>query len=157
MIHGLWALVVAVLVGTNLASWYSLEKFKEADRQRSVAALELAERHIQITGALNDAEEVHRREAEGLREAARRDLATAHLASSRLRDAGRVFANAACPDPAATGVREAAAAPATVLTDMLGGLDDAAGELAAALTEAHLAGLACERRYDEVRALQGQE
>lgn len=55
-------------------------------------------------------------------------------------------------DPAASGPSPAASAPGVVLADVLGRLDDVAGELAEALDRSHIAGLACERSYDALTA-----
>jgi hypothetical protein len=51
------------------------------------------------------------------------------------------------PPPGAAAGGEAAAGPGLVLADMLGGVDDTAGELAQAHDLARAAGLACERAY----------
>lgn len=56
-------------------------------------------------------------------------------------------ARAAAGDPQAQSGGEAIAAPVVVLSDVLGRLDDTAGELAAAIDAARSRGLRCERDY----------
>jgi hypothetical protein len=82
------------------------------------------------------------------------DRRAADAAHRSLLDAARSFATLpASPDSPAAAGGEAAAGPGLLLANVLGGLDEAAGELAAALDQARIAGLACERAY---AAIEGQ-
>jgi len=81
---------------------------------------------------------------------ARADADAAALAAGRLRNAARNAASRACSaTPASPGA--AASAPAVVLADVLSSADARAGELAAAVDAARVAGIACERAYEALR------
>lgn len=75
------------------------------------------------------------------------DRRAADAAHRRLLDAARA-AGAAAADPGPAGGGAPTSGAGLVLADVLGSADDAAGELAAALDAARIAGLACERAYD---------
>lgn len=80
------------------------------------------------------------------------DRAAADDAHRRLLDAAlaRAAAVPAGPDPAVAG-GSPAVDHATVLALVLGEVDDEAGSLAAALDDARIAGLACERAYRSLK------
>jgi hypothetical protein len=85
---------------------------------------------------------------------AQADAATARAAAGRLRDAAHAAAARACSDtsnPTAAGGSPPTAGTGLVLAELLGSADEVAGELAAALDRARIAGLACERSYDSLR------
>lgn len=81
---------------------------------------------------------------------ARADADGAALAADRLRSAARNAASRAC-SAAPAGPGAAASAPAVVLADVLQSADSRAGELAAAVDAARVAGIACERAYEALR------
>jgi len=88
------------------------------------------------------------------------DRRTAAAAAGRLREQARTLADSvlashrvASGDAAALAEeRQAAAAAARVLADVLASVDDRAGALAAAADASRAAGSACERAYDAGRA-----
>jgi len=81
---------------------------------------------------------------------ARADADGAALAADRLRGAARRAAGRACA-AAPAGPGAPASAPAVVLADVLIRADGRAGELAAAVDAARIAGTACERAYEALR------
>ena len=81
-----------------------------------------------------------RRVAERLRNAASEAASHAQRASE------------VCSDPAFAELRQATQDTIKVLAELRERADERAGILAQFATDAHLAGLACERRYDEARA-----
>jgi hypothetical protein len=88
-------------------------------------------------------------------QAARRDAAAADAVAGRLREHLARLAATASPlasDPSAAPGGPPAAGTGLVLAKLLGRADDRAGELASHADQARIAGLACERAYDEVRA-----
>jgi hypothetical protein len=82
---------------------------------------------------------------------ARTDLGAARAAGQRVLDAQRAYIAAALGgaslDPTAAGIGATAGSALDVLAELRGGADNAAGELAAALDAAYLAGRTCERSY----------
>ncbi|WP_423198693.1 MULTISPECIES: DUF2514 family protein [unclassified Cupriavidus] len=80
----------------------------------------------------------------------RADRVAADAAARELRARVTALVNAsrAPGDTAAANGGEAAGQAADLLVDVLGGIDGAAGDLAAYADEAHTAGEACERAYD---------
>ncbi|MEE1888872.1 DUF2514 domain-containing protein [Pseudomonas carassii] len=101
-----------------------------------------------------DAQEEVRAHAQKQRTIAEGAAAGANAAGQRLRDeAGKLAANVGCPstDPAIAVRGEAARRAAMVLSDLLARADARAGELAAALDRARVAGLACEQAYDSLK------
>lgn len=80
------------------------------------------------------------------------DLARRVAASERLRErAGQLAARCVTPSDLPTADGSQATAPAgAVLADMLGRIDQAAGELAQFADAATTAGAACERAYDSL-------
>lgn len=77
---------------------------------------------------------------------ARADAADAAVAAGRLRDAARAAGRRACP--AVAGASPAASAPAVVLAELYDWADGRAGDLAAAVDAARIAGTACEQSYE---------
>lgn len=75
--------------------------------------------------------------------------------AERLRNAASDAAKRAgevCAASASSELRQAASDAILVLAELRSRADERAGELAQVATDAHLAGLACERRYEEARA-----
>ena len=86
-------------------------------------------------------------------EAAAIDAAGADVAGERLHvDAGRLAAGSGCTagDPGAAERSTSARRAAMVLSDLFQRADQRAGELAKALDQSRVAGLACERAYDSL-------
>lgn len=120
---------------------------------------------IAITEAGNAAHKEEQRrqasvnkEASNAREqnkAAAVDAGAADAAGDRLHvDADKLAADA-CPDDSGTAKRGASATRAAmVLSDLLQRADKRAGELAAAYDRSRIAGLACERSYNQITSQQ---
>jgi hypothetical protein len=108
---------------------------------------------------LRDAQETHAAEVKTLHLNRDRDRAAGAAVAVRVRDAARATAALAgqvCADSSTTQLREAAGAAARMLADLRERADERAGILAQFATDAHLAGRACERAYNEAReALKG--
>ncbi|MDN7879324.1 DUF2514 family protein [Burkholderia aenigmatica] len=81
------------------------------------------------------------------RDQALADAAAANVAADGLRKQLAVYVERA-RHPAATAGSTSAGDPIGVLADVLGGVDDRAGELAAYADAARIAGQQCERDYD---------
>lgn len=82
---------------------------------------------------------------------ARADADARRAADVRLRDIARNYAaQPAADDPTAATERAPVAERCAVLADVLGQVDDLAGELAQAADAARIAGQACERAYDSL-------
>lgn len=137
-----------------LAGW----QWRQAAIARSDLALyrgQVAER-IQQAEATARAEE--RRRADKIQEAqdaahksrlaAESDARAARASADRLRQrAAELAASCSARDTAPAGPGQAASAPGDLLADMLGRIDQAAGELARHADEARIAGQLCERSY----------
>jgi hypothetical protein len=81
------------------------------------------------------------------------DAVSADAAGERVHDqAGKLAASASCSadDPGATERSNTATRAAMVLSDLFQRADKRAGELARAYDSARIAGLACERAYEEL-------
>ena len=95
-------------------------------------------------------------ETERLSTRARSDADDARLASVGLRSAAAAAAarcGASAPDSAAAAVSASASAPGLVLADVLGSIDERAGQLAELADRAIIAGEQCERSYDALNEL----
>lgn len=96
-------------------------------------------------------------EAHDAIQTAYRDAAAAERASGQLREHIARLVAASASEPAVNSGAPPSGAPASgpglVLADVLGRADGRAGELAAFADAAHIAGLSCERSYDEVRRI----
>lgn len=97
-----------------------------------------------------DAQKEANDEAQRLATRARSAAAGAAVAAVGLRDAAAGAAGrcSGSGDPSPVVISAPASAPGLVLADVLGRADDTAGELAAALDLAYLAGRQCEREHD---------
>lgn len=111
----------------------------EAVRRRESALIEQTERIV------DDAREVVAQ--------AQRDAAAADAAQGRLLDAARAAARRCTAGAAAGAAGRGAPAPAAgdLLADVLGRIDQAAGDLARHADAARSAGLTCERAWDAAR------
>lgn len=100
---------------------------------------------IETTRRLTAQQEISYAAAASLAQA-RADAADAAVAAGRLRDAARAAGRRACP--AVAGASPAASAPAVVLAELYDWADGRAGDLAAAVDAARIAGTACEQSYE---------
>jgi len=157
-------LSVSVVAGVSAAvQTYRLNAERMAHSQsREQHALRLAAAsRAAADEALAAAQETERRvveiqeiadEAQTQLDQARRDADTARGAAERLRHRAAALAAAArCPtaaDPAPALAGPAATAPADLLADVLGRVEQAGRELAAVSDARGAAGTACERAYD---------
>lgn len=166
MIPGLALKATAAALALSLAalgaqSW----RLRGAHLELADQARAHAEQMARLNAAAVDAEQLARSEE------SRRVQAIAEVVHQQAQRAARAEADAARAAVAARGLRERAAALAAgggaapsdsaasaecaparaagdLLADVLGRLDETAGELAAALDAAHGAGISCERAFD---------
>jgi hypothetical protein len=124
----------------------------EDGRRATLAALVVSENYRDEEARRTQSLQESSNEAQRLASRARDDGARADAASVGLRDAFRAAATAdhrsAASDPTAPGISPTATSTGLVLTDVFGGADDTAGELAKALDAAYIAGTECARDYD---------
>lgn len=151
------AAVLLAMAITAAGTWQVQENRygkKLADIQRDQAIA------ITNAGAAARQEEQRRqaavnKEASDAREqskAAAVDAGAADAAGERLHvEAGKLAATS-CGDPGVARRGETATRAAMVLSDLLQRADKRAGELAVAYDQARIAGLACERTYESIRA-----
>jgi hypothetical protein len=103
---------------------------------------------VETTRRVNQAQEIAHAADRKLRQA-RADAAAADAAAGSLREyASALAARAAACDPAAAVGSSPASDAGLVLAHMLGRLEAAGRDAAAAADAAHVAGSACERAYD---------
>lgn len=99
-----------------------------------------------------DKVEVIVRDAQALTQDLARDAARAAAAGDSVRDAARrAAAVCAGADATAVGASAAARAAGDVLADVLGMVESAGRAMAAEADRRRIAGITCERQYDEVR------
>lgn len=101
---------------------------------------------------LRHAQDAHAQEVAALHLDLDRARAAGRVASERVRSAASDVAQRAsqvCADSTSAELRQAASDAILVLAELRDRADERAGELARFSTDAHLAGLACERRYQE--------
>ena len=101
---------------------------------------------------LTHAQEAHGEEVAALRVDLDRARAAGRVVDGRVRSAAADVAQRAsqvCADSTSAELRQAASDAIVVLAELRDRADERAGELARFSTDAHLAGLACERRYQE--------
>ena len=122
---------------------------ERADTAARTAAAEAQARAVEAQRAT--AMETIRHEAQTSIALARTDAAAAAVAARSLRQRAATLAatcdRGAAADSAAAPGSPPTAGPGLLLADVLGLVDDVAGELAAAYDEARAAGIACERAY----------
>lgn len=106
---------------------------------------------------LTDATTTHEQEIGALRTTVLAERSRAGAVGERLRDKAREVttyaqrAGEVCSDPSFAELRKTTQDTIGMLADLRERADERAGILAQFATDAHLAGLACERRYDEAR------
>ncbi|UVL17441.1 DUF2514 domain-containing protein [Pseudomonas sp. B21-023] len=121
------------------------------DRLAEVLGERGARREEQRRAAAHEEVRAHAQEQRTIAEGA---ATGADAAGQRLRnEAGKLAATVGCSgqDPAVASRGETARRAAMVLSDLLARADARAGELAAALDRARVAGLACEQAYDSLK------
>lgn len=155
------ALVGAVL--TNCATHHRLQAERlahqttKAQHAQLVAAAEQLRAQTEANRRkaeqeLVNAQETHAQEVAAIRLNLDRARHRAAVESGRVRDAAADVAQRAsqvCADSTSAELRQAASDAIVVLAELRDRADERAGELARFSTDAHLAGLACERRYQE--------
>lgn len=164
-IEALYVVFVVALIGIAVGTALELRKERLAHQTTKTEhaeamtqamteiALEIAQRR-KAEQELIDAEETHAQEVAALHLLRDRDRAASGAVAVRMRDAARATATLAgevCSDSASAQLRQAASAAAGMLAELRERADERAGILAQFATDAHLAGLACQRRYDEAR------
>lgn len=113
-----------------------------------------AEKYRTKEQELARAEDTHAHEIASLRADLDAARARSAVVAERLRDAARGTAQRAAEaatNPDSAELRQAAQNATRMLAELRERADERAGVLARFATDAHLAGLACERRYDEAR------
>jgi outer membrane receptor for monomeric catechols len=160
-----WALITAGALASAAINQtrFSAERADHAESRAAyvgqVAAAEKAradtqEQRRKAKQELEDANETHAREVEAVHQAWAVDRAAGAAVTVRLRDAARatsVLAGQVLADSTASEIRAAAADAAGVLADLREESDQRSGILARALDDAHVAGNACVRVYNEAR------
>lgn len=140
---GLLALAMALFAAGWTVNGWRLDRLAT----QQLLAAEQAERAQEQEWA--QAQQEVQREAQRALDLAGLDRRRADLGHQRMLDAARAAAGGeAGSDPAASGGGQAAGPGCPVLADVLGEVDAAAGELAAALDVSRIAGQACQRAHD---------
>jgi hypothetical protein len=136
-------------MATTQAQW-NIERLT----QQTARAFQEATNRL-IEQELNDAFEIHAQEIATANAARTAERVAGAVVAIRLRDAARATAELAGQvraDSTAAEVRAAAADAARVLADVFERAEQRAGILAEAADDAHFAGNACQRRYNEARS-----
>ena len=124
------------------------EQVAAAERQRADEESKRRKAEQELTHA----QEAHDQEVAALRVDRDRARAAGRVVDGRVRSAAADVAQRAsqvCADSTSAELRQAASDAILVLAELRDRADERAGELARFSTDAHLAGLACERRYQE--------
>ena len=158
-----WLWAVAIALGWGAWQRHEAKSAAAALHQRETR--EAKSRELEIRMRLEETERRLKAQNEVVQsaqkstDAARRDAAAAADASRRLRVQLAAFGStpAGGNDPAASCACQAAATGPGVLADVLRGIDDRAGALAAAADAARISGLACERAYDALTVPAGKK
>lgn len=150
-----FAAAIAAVAGLIALGWFTngwrlgveIERIHGA-HAKAIAAADAKERarEKQWQDAKQEAEHV----ATMARTRADADRRAADVAHHSLLDAARSAAQRAGACPATEPTGPPAPSPADLLADVLGRVDQVAGELAEAVDQSRIAGLACERSYDAV-------
>lgn len=137
-------------LGQQIAEIERGQAQRQAETSRRVAQAQATERAEEARRVDAQQEVVH--VATVARDRAEDDRRRADAMHRSLLDDARAYAaRDGRQDPAAAECSQAAGPAAVVLADVLGGADEAAGDLAAALDRASIAGAACERAYDALK------
>lgn len=167
-VRTLAALLALALLGALALTWHTHSSLR-AERMGHLAtqtehATAMAAAHAEQAAEesrrrkteqeLTNAQEAHARELAAVHINRDRDRAAGAAVADRVRNAARAAAELAgqvCADSTTAQLRASAAEAARVLAELRERADDRAGILARFADDAHLAGLACERRYHEAR------
>lgn len=159
-----WGVRVIALLAVVGSYWLVYQHGRSVERAQAATASaqrDSGDRLAEVLGERGErakeqqrveAQEEVRAYAQKQRTIAEGAAAESDAVGQRLRDkASKLAAAVSCPgqDPAARS--EAARRAAMVLADLLALADARAGELAAALDRARVAGLACEQAYDSLK------
>lgn len=149
--------ILLAMVVTAAGTW-QVQDWRYGEKLAGIEKVQV----LAIAGAANFArEEEQRRQAAVNKEAsyareqnraAAVDAGAADAAGDRLHADANKLAATACRDTGAAQRGASATRAAMVLSDLFQRADKRAGELAVAYDQARIAGLACERSYDSVRA-----
>ncbi|MFV3292289.1 DUF2514 domain-containing protein [Pseudomonas sp. NY11955] len=163
MSRWVWSGVLALLLTSHWAAYEHGRSVELAKAGKASAQRDSGDRLAEVIGERSARQEEHR-SADAQQEArvkgyeertiADAGAADAYAAGQRLRsDATQFAATVSCPGPdtAAVARGQAATRAAMVLSDLLARSDERAGELAAALDRARVAGRQCEREYDALK------
>lgn len=167
-VRALAALLALALLGALATTWHTHSSLQaerlahqttKADHATAMAAAHAAQAaeeslRRKTEQDLTDAQEAHARELAAVHLNRDRDRAAGAAVAQRVRNTARAAAELAgqvCADSTAAQLRASAAEAARMLAELRERADDRAGSLARVADDAHLAGLACERRYDEAR------
>lgn len=159
----IWLLICPLLFAGWATTAYRLqgEQASHAKTQATYAAQVAAaeqstriesEKNRAIEQELSRAQETHAQEIVALRQERDTARSSGRVVAERLRHAASEAAERAgeaCADPGSTELRQTAQTTLRMLAELRDQADHHAGVLAQFATDAHLAGLACERRYDE--------
>ena len=151
------AVIACGLAGASFAAgWYVTglrheSRAAQASEQTAIAVAEAASAARAEEARRYDALNAIATQTQAQLDRAQVDRRRADSAARSLRDAANAAASTAC-NPSTPAPSEAASAPAMVLANVLGRIDEAAGELAATLDASHAAGIGCQVSYDAVRA-----
>ena len=150
------AILLAMVIGAG-GAWQVQdlrygEQLAEIERDQAVALKNAGDearqeeqrRQAKVNKEASDAREQNK--------AAAVDAGAADAAGDRLHVEANKLAATACVDPGVAQRGASATSAAMVLSDLLQRADKRAGELAVAYDRARIAGLACERIFDSMRA-----
>ena len=166
--RALAAILALALLGALTLTWHTHSRLQaerlahqvtRADHATAMAAAHAAQAAEESSRRkteqeLTDAQEAHARELAAVHLNRDRDRAAGAAVADRVRNTARAAAELAgqvCADSATARLRASAADAARMLAELRERADDRAGILARVADDAHLAGLACARRYDEAR------
>lgn len=152
-----WALICAGAIATSCTQSVRLDREKanhatykaEVERQK----LEASEKARQKEQVLHDAVQEAQAQADAIRIERDRANTAANLASQRLRKS--LGATSACEAARTADERKAADQAANLRAELLGQLNQMAGEISRFADDAHQAGLTCQALYDKARQLSG--
>jgi len=150
----LLAMVISCGVTWQVQDWRYGEQLAGIERDHAVAlkgAGDEARKEEQLRQKAVNKEASDAREQN---KAAAVDAGVADAAGDRLHVEANQFAATACSDAGAAQRGASATRAAMVLSDLLQRADKRAGELAAAYDRSRIAGLACERSYNQITSQQ---
>jgi hypothetical protein len=149
----LWAVITAGAIATSCTQSIRLDlaTSKHATYKADVERLraEAIEKARQTEKELQDAADQAQKEADALR--VERDAAAARAAAAAQRLRNAISSTGACEAARTADERKAADQAAAVRAELLGRLDEMAGEISRFADDAHQAGLTCQNLYERAR------